>query len=418
MYLNQVSIYELYIDKFALNIKGLIEKLSYFTDLGITHLWLLPHYSSPMVDDGYDVSDYYGVRSNLGTMQDFELLVKKADQLGLKIIIDWVINHTSVEHAWFQQASQSLNNPKRDYYLWSNNGTEYRNGINAFPQLKKSNWIHNPITNDYYFATFYPQQADLNWDNPAVFEEMTEFLKFWINIGVAGFRVDAVSHMIKRENTDCYNLPEVHQVMKKFRNYIEINYPKTLLLAEASGKESEIKKYFGSGDEFQLVYNFDLTRKLYFHLINNSLGQMQDEIKKCLAIPNNCAWVNVLTNHDAVCMKELSKSERRFVLDFIDPTGEFTFIKNESSAVRLATAFKNNPKLLMSIWQNYLDLPGIPVIYYGEEIEMQNQNLALKPKDARVYVRGDFDWEKLQQIQDKSSGIHSMIKQKLKSRNG
>ena len=416
MNLNQISIYELYIDKFALNIKGLIDKLSYFTDLGITHLWLLPYYPSPMVDEGYDVSDYFGIRNDLGTIQDFELLLKKADRIGLKIIVDWVINHTSIEHSWFKQASQSTNNPKRDYYLWSKNGTECKRGINAFPQLKKSNWITNPNTNDYYYATFYPQQADLNWDNPLVFEEMSKYLKFWINMGVAGFRADAVSHMIKRENTDCYNLPEVHVIMKQFRKYFDTNYPQTLLLAEASGKKEQIKEYFGSSDEFQLVFNFALTRQLYFNLINNSLEQMPLIVKNNLNIPKNCAWVNVLTNHDAVCMKELPKLKRSKVLNFIDPKNEYTFIKNESTAVRLATAFKNNPELLMSIWQNYLDLPGIPVIYYGEEIEMQNLKLRHRPLDSRMYVRNNFNWTVAKANQVNPRGIFSLIKSKLHQR--
>ena len=236
------KIYELYIDKFAGDLKGLTQKLDYFTELGVDCLHLLPHYPSPMVDGGYDVADYRGVRPELGTLDDFKILVEQAHTKNICVIIDFVLNHTSEAHPWFVEARASKHNPKRDYYLWSECGTEFANAINAFPDIKPGNWIYNEQTSDYYFATFYPQQPDLNWNNPQIVQEMLTIIDFWVNLGVDGFRLDAVPHLIKRGDTTCKGLPEVHAILKKIRTHIEARWPEVVLLAEAPEALEDTKK--------------------------------------------------------------------------------------------------------------------------------------------------------------------------------
>ena len=192
-------IYEVYVDKFAGNFKGLAEKLPYLKNLGINCIWLLPHYPSPMIDDGYDVSDYLGVRSELGTLDDFKQFTEKAHEAGIKIIIDLVLNHVSIKHPWFQE--------RKDFFIWSKTGKEFPKAVNPFSHMKPSNWIFDKERGEYYFATFYPEQADLNWENPEVFIEMMKVVDFWMDNGADGFRLDAARFLIKKEGTECVNLP-------------------------------------------------------------------------------------------------------------------------------------------------------------------------------------------------------------------
>ncbi len=217
------KLYELYIDKFSPDgtIAGLTASLDYFGSLGVDTLHLLPHYPSGGIDDGYDVTDYRAVRPELGTLGDFSQLIKEAHAGGLRIMVDFVLNHTSNKHPWFLEASASRQSPKRDFYLWSETGKEFPESPNPFPDFKQNNWIRNEATGDYYFATFYPEQPDLNWDNPAVEEAMWEHMAFWAQMGVDGFRLDAAPHLIKREGTRCKGLPETHAVLKKLRARLE-----------------------------------------------------------------------------------------------------------------------------------------------------------------------------------------------------
>ncbi len=239
------KIYELYVDKFAVDFKGLSGKIGYFTRLGINTLHILPHYPSPMADDGYDISDYRDVRADLGTMEDFRAFIVAAHESGIRVITDFVLNHVSVEHPWFVEARSSKDNPKRGWFLWSDTGREYKDAWNAFPDIKDDNWIPNPATGDAYYATFYPDQPDLNWTNPEVEQTMIATMDFWADIGVDGFRLDAASVLIKKEGTRCRDLPETHAIIKRIRAHLDAKYPRgVIMLAEAHNKE-----YFGDGDE-------------------------------------------------------------------------------------------------------------------------------------------------------------------------
>ncbi|MEX2053103.1 MAG: alpha-amylase family glycosyl hydrolase, partial [Candidatus Paceibacterota bacterium] len=240
-----IVIYETYVDKFARDFKGLTEKLGYLEDLGINCIHLLPFFPSPRVDDGYDVSDYTNVQSELGTIEDAKSFISQASKHGIRVMIDLVFNHTSTQHPWFKEASSSPDSLKREYYLWSKTGEEYPEAYNPFEHLKPKSWILDPTSGQYYFSTFYPEQADLNWDNPEVEREFLNIMDFWVDAGVSLFRLDAASFLIKRDGTNCRHLPETHTVLKRIRRHIEENYPHVALLAEVHAPIEKAIEYFG-----------------------------------------------------------------------------------------------------------------------------------------------------------------------------
>lgn len=390
----QAKIYELYVDKFARNFKGLTARLDYFNHLGINTLHILPHYPSPMVDDGYDVSDYRGVRKELGTMDDFVECVEEAHKRGIKIMTDLVLNHVSTEHHWFVDARASKDNPKRDFFLWSETGREFKNAINAFPDFKSSNWIWNEATQDYYYATFYPEQPDLNWDNHEVLYEILKRVDFWTDIGVDGFRLDAIPHLVERENTMSYGLPETHHIIKVLRKHLDEKHSRGIaLLAEIAAKVGESKGYFGEGDECHLVYNFALMNKMLLALVRKDLGIIHDVAHESLAIPESCQWAVFLRNHDEVNLHTLSDEERIEVVNAIDPKHLYPFNKGNATSIRLGSIFAHEPERLIEAFELLYSTPGAPIMYYGDEIGMKNLPIQSRIKDTRRYVRGDFEWD-------------------------
>ena len=244
-------IYSTYVDKFAGDFATMTGRLDYLSRLGVGCLHILPFYPSPLVDDGYDISNYCDVRKELGTLEDFTRFTEEAHRHGIRVMIDLVLNHTSTQHPWFIEASSSPNSPKRDFYLWSKAGNEYAGAANPFSVIKSSNWIVNPAGNNHYFSTFYPEQADLNWNNTEVFAAMMGVIDFWTAHGVDGFRLDAAAHLIKKEGTGCVSLPETHIVLKRIRAYLDAHHPGVALLGEAHGQDPipVLKSYFGDGDE-------------------------------------------------------------------------------------------------------------------------------------------------------------------------
>jgi maltose alpha-D-glucosyltransferase/alpha-amylase len=386
------KIYELYVDAFAGTFTGLTERLPYFTRLGVNCLHILPHFPSPMIDDGYDIVDYRGVRSELGTFEDCEQFIKEAHRRGIRVIIDFVLNHTSDQHPWFIEARSSRDNPKRDFYLWSASAAEFAEAANAFPDIKSQNWIGNPATGDFYFSTFYPEQADLNWDNPLVFEEMLAHMEFWAAHGVDGFRLDAASHLIKREGTASQSLPETHQVLKRIRQRLEATYPDAILLAEVAADIASSKKYFGDGDECHMVYNFPLMERLWLTLKDGTRTSLDAAIALSSAIPDNCQWATFLSNHDQISLGTLSPDERHPLIDFLDPNHEYLFNQGEDTSMRIASIFRGDTKRILEAIDLLYHTPGAPVMYYGDEIGMQNLPAGNLGVDSRRYVRGAFDW--------------------------
>lgn len=388
------KIYELYIDKFADNLGDLTTKLDYFTTLGVNTLHILPHYPSPMIDDGYDVTDYKNVRQELGTLEDFAELVRQAAVRDMRIVIDWVSNHTSTEHPWFEAARSSKDSPYRDFYLWSETGKEFAGATNAFPDIKPSNWIYNPRTEDYYFATFYPEQPDLNWDNPRVFAEIREAMDFWIKLGVSGFRLDAAAHLIKRDGTNCKGLPETHAVLKRMRKHLEERgFHEVILIGEAFENIEQSKAYFGNGDECHMVYHFGLAEQMWLALAKGDKTGFERVLHESSAIPDNCQWVIFLRNHDEIALGGIDEADRAALLQFLDPKKRYYMQKLNLTAVRLAEVFGGDKAKILGALETLYKTHGAHVMYYGDEIGMRNLEPQKGVLDTRKFVRGKFDWD-------------------------
>ncbi|MFC1600682.1 alpha-amylase family glycosyl hydrolase [Patescibacteria group bacterium] len=407
-------IYELYVDKFARNFKGLIEKLDYLEYLAVNTLWILPHYPSPMVDGGYDVSDYKGVRKDLGDLKDFDEFVNKAHSKGIRVIIDLILNHTSDQHPWFVEARSSKNNPKRDWYIWSNDTTKYSQAFVHFSDVKESNWIENEKTIDYYYASFYPQQPDLNWDNEQVYEAMFDVMRFWLGKGVDGFRLDAISRLIKRDGTNCFALDEVHDVLKSIRSDISIEHPGTVFMAESGGWVHEAKPFFGNGDECQIVINFPMASNLLSAISDYDLSKTQKIWEESQGIGEANRWGLFLTNHDSVDIFLLDDEQK----EKLSHNGSLSskFGGGSSFAARLSEICMGDKENIIWAHEKLLSFQGVPILYYGNEIGMPNQKLTKKPQDTREYVRGDFDWNEAEKQREGENSILNKVRELIYKR--
>jgi maltose alpha-D-glucosyltransferase / alpha-amylase len=408
--------YEVYVDKFAKDFKGLTGKLPYLKSLGVNCIWLLPHYPSPMIDDGYDVSDYMNVRKELGTLDDFAEFTSKAHEMGMRIMVDFPLNHVSSEHSWFKEASSSKNNPKRDYFLWSETGKEFEYALNPFSHMKPSNWISNEKTGDFYFASFYPQQPDLNWDNPEVFNEMMKIIDFWRERGADGFGLDAIPFLSKVEGTKCVHLPGVHTILQKMRKYVDEKHPGTMLLAEANGLPEMVEQYFGKGDECHMAFNFLLMANIYLALKRGDRSIVQKTIGSTFNIPENCQWATFLRNHDEITLSHMSTGEQEELLAWLDPGGKYSFKGGNGASLRLAEIFKGDKEKIIEAFSLLFSSPGAPVIYYGDEIGMRNQEFQRAPMDSRLYVRGNFDWTEADKQTEDPNSIFNKIKSLIEAR--
>ena len=390
-YMNAVF-YEMYVDGFAGDFRGLTDRLDYLERLGVTCVWLLPHYPSPMVDDGYDVSDYKAVRPELGTLSDFDAFVSAAHARGIRVLVDLVLNHTSTEHPWFIKALSEPDCPEHGYYLWSSSGTELADSTNVFDHLKPSNWIPSPGGGGFYFSTFYPQQADLDWDNPAVLDEFLRIMDFWLDRGVDGFRVDAITHLAKREGTKSIHLNETHDVLRRIRAYLDERHPHAVLLGEANGRYADIVRYFGKGDECHMLFHFPLMTTLFLSLIRNEPDIARSYAKETADIPAGCQWATVLRNHDELTLKFASEETREEIFSAIDPDGQYLMKRDMGTAVRLATAFNGDPERIGDAFELLFSMPGSPVIYMGDEIGIGN--VPAPGPDVRRTGRAPMDWER------------------------
>ncbi|MDO8523076.1 MAG: alpha-amylase family glycosyl hydrolase [bacterium] len=407
MWWKNAVIYELYVDKFAGNFTGLTGKLDYLKNLGINCVHILPHYPSPMVDDGYDVSDYKGVRAELGTIEDFKNFATTAHKEGIKIIVDLVLNHASASHPWFLEAHRNKNAGTRELFLWSAGGKEFPLAINVFSQVKPKNWIFNKDTGDYYFSTFYPDQADFNWQNPEVLSRFLDIMDFWVSMGADGFRLDAAPYLIKKEGTDCKGLPEVHEILMKLRSHIDKNYPEVVLLAEVHDTLYKMKEYFDDGVECHLTYNFYLNERMMLAFKREDSSIVDEAVKECFGIPENTAWANFLRNHDEISMAGLSAEESKEIISKFDPEEKYRF--EAYTAMRLASMFKGDREKIINAFQWLFDTPGAHIIYYGDEIGMENEAVG-KGEDMRRTVRGNFDWTKAEIEMNNPSSLFNAVK--------
>jgi maltose alpha-D-glucosyltransferase / alpha-amylase len=365
---------------------GLTSRLDYLRELGITAIWLLPFFPSPLRDDGYDIADYTAVHPSYGTLEDFDTFLKAAHDRNLRVITEMVVNHTSDQHPWFQEARSSRDNPKRDWYVWSETDTRYQGARIIFVDTEMSNWAWDPISKSYYWHRFFNHQPDLNYDNPAVREAMWEVMKFWLERGVDGFRLDAVPYLIEREGTSCENLPETHEIIREFRRRIDTAYPGRMLLAEANQWPADVRAYFGEGDEFHMAFHFPLMPRMFMAVKLEDRKPIIEILEQTPQIPDNCQWCIFLRNHDELTLEMVTDIERDYMYD------EYAVDKamriNLGIRRRLATMMENDRRRVELLTGLLLSMPGTPIIYYGDEIGM-GDNIYLGDRNG---VRTPMQW--------------------------
>ena len=368
------------------DLRGLTQKLDYLKHLGVDCIWLLPIYPSPLKDDGYDISDFYNVHPDLGTLDDFKTLVDETHKRGMRIIADLVVNHTSDQCAWFKEAESNPDSPYRDYYVWSDTDQKYSDARIIFIDTEQSNWTWNEKAGKYFWHRFYDCQPDLNYDNPAVREEMKSIMRFWLDMGIDGFRADAVPYLIEREGTNCENLPETHEYLKELRALIDQDYPDCILLAEANQWPQDLRPYFGNGDEFHMAFRFPLMPRIYKSIAAGDSTSMINILEKTPEIPENCQWCTFLRNHDELTVEMVTEDEREFLWNFYAPEARMRL--NLGIRRRLAPLMGGDPYKIELLYALLFSLPGAPIIYFGDEIGM-GDNIWLNDRDG---VRTPMQW--------------------------
>jgi len=366
--------------------RGLAQRLDYLQDLGINAIWLMPFFPSPLRDDGYDISDYRSVHPTYGTLDDFKAFLDAAHQRNIRVIIEMVLNHTSDQHPWFQESRSSQENPRRDWYVWSDVDTRYKGTRIIFLDTELSNWAWDPVSKQYYWHRFFSHQPDLNYDNPQVREEMWDVMRFWLNMGVDGFRLDAVPYLVEREGTNCENLPETHSVIKEIRARLDKEFPGRMLLAEANQWPADLRAYFGTGDEFHRACHFPLMPRMFMGVKLEDRKPITEILKQTPEIPEPCQWCLFLRNHDELTLEMVTDMERDYMYD------EYARDKaqrlNLGIRRRLAPLLDNDRRKMELMNGMLMSLPGTPIIYYGDEIGMgDNVNLG-----DRNGVRTPMQW--------------------------
>ncbi|NBD11273.1 MULTISPECIES: maltose alpha-D-glucosyltransferase [Corallococcus] len=393
LWYKKALIYELHIRAFHDSngdghgdIPGLIDKLPYLQDLGVDCLWLLPHYPSPLRDDGYDIADYYGIHPDYGTLADFQRLVEEAHKRGLRILIELVVNHTSDQHPWFQEARRDPKSPKRNWYVWSDTDESYKGARIIFTDTERSNWTWDPVAKQYFWHRFFSHQPDLNYDNPEVQEAMLDVMRFWLNMGVDGFRCDAVPYLFEREGTNCENLPETHAFLKRLRKTIDAEYQGKVLLAEANQWPADVRVYFGEGDEFHMGFHFPVMPRLFMAVRREDRTPIVEIMQQTPDIPDNCQWAIFLRNHDELTLEMVTDEDRDYMYReyATDPRMRI----NLGIRRRLAPLMDNGRRRIELMHSLLFTLPGTPVLYYGDEIGM-GDNIYLGDRNG---VRTPMQW--------------------------
>ncbi|MGA2503423.1 MAG: maltose alpha-D-glucosyltransferase [Anaerolineales bacterium] len=369
------------------DLNGLTQKLDYLQSLGVDCLWLLPIYPSPLKDDGYDISDYTSIHADYGTLDDFKALLAAAHARNIRLIMDLVINHTSDQHPWFQAARSERDSPYRAYYVWSDSDQKYSKARVIFMDTEKSNWTWDESASQYFWHRFYSSQPDLNFDNPAVRAEILNIIRFWFELGVDGFRVDAVPYLFEREETTCENLPETHAFLKEMRRFVDQNYPGRILLCEANQWPEDVRTYLGEGDEFQLAFHFPLMPRIFMALRQGVAAPIEWALTHTPAIPENCQWCTFLRNHDELTLEMVTEEERQWMWKEYAPDARMRL--NLGIRRRLAPLLDNDPQKIGLAFSLLFTLPGSPIIYYGDEIGM-GDNIQLPDRNG---VRTPMQWE-------------------------
>ena len=366
--------------------EGLRQKLDYLKSLGVDCIWLLPFYKSPLKDDGYDISDFYSIQPEYGTMDDFQKFLDDAHTIGIRVIADLVLNHVSDQIEWFKEAKRDRNSPKRSWFVWSDTDKKYSQARVIFIDSEISNWAWEPVTRQYYWHRFYSSQPDLNYDNPEVREEMKNVMRFWLKKGLDGFRCDAVPYLFEREETDCENLPETHAYFKELRKMLDTEFPGTILLAEANQWPTQAKEYFGNEDEFHMCFNFPLMPRLFIALARQSALPIVEIINQTLPIPATCDWGIFLRNHDELTLEMVTDEERDIMYSEYAKIPKMRL--NLGIRRRLAPLVDNDRVTLELLYALLLSIPGSPIIYYGDELGM-GDNIYLGDRNG---VRTPMQW--------------------------
>jgi maltose alpha-D-glucosyltransferase/alpha-amylase len=367
--------------------KGLISRLDHVVELGANTIWILPFYPSPRRDDGYDIADYRKVSPDYGTMSDFRRFVKLAHEKNLRVITELVINHTSDQHPWFQRARRAAKgSAARDFYVWSDSDKAYGGTRIIFIDTEKSNWTWDEEAGQYFWHRFYAHQPDLNFDNPKVLKEIFSIMKFWLDTGVDGLRLDAIPYLVEREGTNNENLPETHDVLKKIRAEMDRLYPGKMLLAEANQWPEDTQAYFGDGDECNMAFHFPLMPRIYMAIAQEDRFPISDILRQTPKIPENCQWAIFLRNHDELTLEMVTDKERDYLWEAYAADRRARL--NLGIRRRLAPLVQRDRRRIELMNGLLLSMPGTPVIYYGDEIAM-GDNIYLGDRDG---VRTPMQW--------------------------
>jgi maltose alpha-D-glucosyltransferase/alpha-amylase len=384
--------YELYVRGFqdgsgdgSGDFRGLTERLDYLQWLGIDCIWLLPIFPSPLRDGGYDVADYFSILPGYGTLGDFYEFLEAAHDRGIRVIADLVMNHTSDQHPWFQEARRP-GSPKRDWYVWSDTDQRYLDARVIFVDTESSNWTWDPEAQAFYWHRFFPHQPDLNYANPEVQEAMLEVIRFWLDMGLDGFRLDAVPYLFEREGTDCENLPETHEFLKHVRKEVDSKYESKLLLAEANQWPPDVVPYFGDGDECHMAFNFPVMPRMFMALRREDRTPIIEIMNRSPKIPDTAQWGLFLRNHDELTLEMVTDEERDYMYN--EYAKDPRMRRNIGIARRLAPLLDNGRRQMEMLYSLLFSLPGSPVVYYGDEIGM-GDNIYLGDRDG---VRTPMQW--------------------------
>ncbi len=387
-------IYELHVKAFfdsdndgVGDFKGLTQKLDYLHDLGVTCLWLLPFFPSPLRDDGYDISDSANVHRSYGTLEDFRSFLDAAHLRNLRVVIELVVNHTSDQHPWFQAARRApAGSPERDFYVWSDSDRKYADARIIFTDTEKSNWSWDPEAGAYYWHRFFSHQPDLNFDNPAVLREVLKVMHFWFDLGVDGMRLDAIPYLVERDGTNCENLPETHQIIKQIRRDLDANYANRMLIAEANQWPQDVRQYFGQEDECHMAFHFPLMPRIFMALRLEDRLPITDIMSRTPEIPASCQWGLFLRNHDELTLEMVTDDERDYMYYAYGSDPRMRL--NVGIRRRLAPLMDNNRRRIELMNSILFSFPGTPIIYYGDEIGM-GDNIYLGDRNG---VRTPMQW--------------------------
>src|ERR1700734_2366532 len=367
--------------------KGLTSKLEYIRDLGVNTIWLMPFYPSPLKDDGYDIADYQNVHPQFGTLDDFRVMLSAAHRLGLKGVTELIINHTSDQQPWFQAARKApADSPKREFYVWSDTEQKYAGTRIIFTDTESSNWTWDPIAKAYYWHRFFSHQPDLNFDNPQVMKAVLQIMRFWLDMGVDGFRLDAIPYLVEREGTNNENLRETHAVIKQLRAAIDANYQNRFLLAEANQWPEDVREYFGEGDECHMAYHFPLMPRIYMAIAQADRYPIIEIMQQTPDIPESCQWAIFLRNHDELTLEMVTSKERDYM--YTTYASDLQARINLGIRRRLAPLMENDLARIKLMNSLLLSMPGSPILYYGDEIGM-GDNFFIGDRNG---VRPPVEW--------------------------